>query len=397
MHPRLVPSPTLAEVFGPGVAYVPRRSPNLVGWSPTGVGQIDFLTGLQVSLAGGMPYVACAATVTAQALELCAEAGLPLDAELHTYRAVGEYLPLLSELMRGGYRLATQRVHPESEVHPESACPHPALLRHLNDKGTMTDLVSGDWLPVRRVLPVAELPEASALLANDRPVVLKASTGSPSGGGNGVWICRTASEVKAARAALSSGERVVIEEHLDIAASICIHGVVYPDGSTALLGAAEEITANGRWLGNWHDAPGDDIPETVVAVVRDIVAEASRRGYRGITGIDVARLTDGTWRVLDLNFRVNGSTAGAWLRDAIERTRGRRVLRGRTWTCAAGFEALIRVARGAVQRGTLIPNGFYDPAACEMGGLARVGGLLIGDSRAEIEEEIRRLQREGLE
>ena len=396
MHPRLVASPTLAEVFGPGVAYVTRRSPNLVGWSPTGVGQIDFLTGLQVGLGGGIPYVACAATVTQPGLELCAEAGLPLDAELHTYRSVDEYLPLLSGLIRRGYRLANQRVHPESEVPPESACPDPGLLRRLNDKGRMTDLVSEDWLPVRRVLPALEMPDASTLLANGRPAVLKAATGSPSGGGHGVWICRSTAEVETARAALSGEERVVIEEFLDLDATLCVHGVVYPDGSSALLGAAEEITANGRWLGNWHDAPGDDIPESVLAVVSDIVAEAARRGYRGITGIDVARLTDGTWRVLDLNFRVNGSTAGAWLRNAIERNRGKRVIRGRTWTSAGGFEALIRVARAAVRRGTLIPAGFYDPAACEMGGHARMGGLLIGDSRAEIEAEIRRLLSEGL-
>ena len=49
---------------------------------------------------------------------------------------------------------------------------------------------------------------------------------------------------------------------------------------------------------------------------------AAARGYRGIAGIDVAFLEDGPPRVLDLNFRVNGSTAAAWLRSAVERERG---------------------------------------------------------------------------
>ena len=57
---------------------------------------------------------------------------------------------------------------------------------------------------------------------------------------------------------------------------------------------------------------------------------------------------------------------------------------------------MLRVVRAAVGRGTLIPLSLYDPDACEMGGAARVGGLLLGKSRAEVEEEERRLAAEGL-
>jgi hypothetical protein len=235
------------------------------------------------------------------------------------------------------------------------------------------------------------------LLAEGAPVVLKASTDKPSGGGHGVWICRTSEEVDAARTALAGEERVVIEEFLDIDRTVCIHGVVYSDGSTALLGAAEEIVRNGRWLGNWHDVQADDVPKPVRAQVHDIIAKAAAAGYCGIAGIDVARLSDGTWRVLDLNFRVNGSTAGAWLRASIEATRGSRVMQGRGWACRAGFEALVRLVGDAVRRGTLVPFGLYDPAACDAGGLARVAGLVLGESREAIAEETRRLAGEGLE
>jgi len=383
-------------VFGPGVAYVPRRSPTLPGYSPRLPGQIDFLTGLQVGIAGGMPYVASAATVTPLSLELCAEAGLPSNAELHTYRSVPEYSALIARLIDRGYRLANQRVHPESEVPAHAACPAPDLLRGLNDKGRMGDLVGAEWLPGRRVIPAVDLPESSRLLAEGTPVVLKASTDKPSGGGHGVWICRTSTEVDAARAALAGEDRVVIEEFLELEVTVCIHGVVYPDGSVALLGVAEEIVQSGRWLGNWHDAKGDDVPEPVRAQVDEIITRAAAAGYRGIAGIDVARLSDGTWRVLDLNFRVNGSTAGAWLRASIEATRGTRVMQGRGWACRAGFEELVRVVRDAVRRGTLVPSGLYDPSACDAGGLARVAGLLIGESREAISEENRRLAGEGL-
>ncbi|HKP30455.1 MAG TPA: hypothetical protein VJU15_13670 [Gemmatimonadales bacterium] len=392
----LRPVTTLADVFGPRVAYVPRRSPNLPGWSPPLPGQVDFLTGLQVGLAGGMAYVVCAATVTPPAVALRSEAGLPVDAELHTYRSVAEYLPLLTRLMDKGYVLANQRAHPEAEIPPHGAHTSPSLIAELNDKGNLDALVPAALVPFRRTLPVADLPEASALLADGRPIVLKAATHKPSGGGHGVWICRTPSEVAAARGLLAGDERVVVEEFLHIDTTVCVHGVVYPDGRSVLIGSAEEIVREGRWLGNWYDAQGDAVPAKIRAVVLGIMTDAAARGYRGITGVDVARLRDGTWRILDLNFRVNGSTSGVWLREPIRKERGAAVMLGRGWSCKGGFERLCGVVRSAVRRGSLLPLGFYDPDAGDMGGLARVSGLLLGESREALEEESQRLIREGL-
>jgi hypothetical protein len=387
---------TLAEVFGPRVAYVPRRSPNLMGWSPPLPGQVDFLTGLQVGLAGGMAYVACAATVTPPGVALRAEAGLPVDAELHTYRTVAEYLPLLTRMMGEGYLLASQRAHPETEIPPHGAHTLPSLVAELNDKGKLADFVPDALLPARRTLRVAELPESSALLPDGLPIVLKVATHKPSGGGHGVWICRTPADVDAVRALLDRDERVVVEEFLDLEKTVCVHCVVYPDGRCALIGAAEEIVRDGRWLGNWHDVAGDATPATVMSAVRGIVASAAARGYRGIAGIDVARLVDGTWRILDLNFRVNGSTSGAWLREPVRQARGAAVMLGRGWSCPQGFDQLCRVVQGAVRRGTMLPLGFYDPGAGDMGGLARVSGLLLGESREAVEAENGRLLGEGL-
>ena len=392
----LTPVTTLAEEFGPRVAYVPRRSPNLMGWSPPLPGQVDFLTGLQVGLAGGMAYVACAATVTPPGVALRAEAGLPVDAELHTYRTVAEYLPLLTRMMGQGYLLASQRVHPETEIPPHGAHTQPSLVAELNDKGNLADFVPAALLPARRTLRMAGLPEASALILDGRPIVLKVATHQPSGGGHGVWICRSPADVDAVRRQLDRDERVVVEEFLDIAATVCVHCVVYPDGRSALIGAAEEIVRDGRWLGNWHDGAGDATPAEILAAVRNIVVSAAARGYRGIAGIDVARLVDGSWRILDLNFRVNGSTSGAWLREAVRQARGVEVMLGRGWSCAEGFDQLCRVAQGAVRRGTLLPLGFYDPEAGDMGGLARMSGLLLGESREAVAAENHRLIIEGL-
>jgi hypothetical protein len=394
---RLAPSLTLVDLFGPGVVYVSRRSPNLHGWAPTAPGYVDYQAGNQLTIAGQIPYVASAGVVTPRALALLADAGLPVEADLHVYRSSSEYLDLLRRLSARGLRHATQRPHPEEEIPPAASLIHPDLQRNLNDKGRMADVVPAAWLPPRRLLEVSRLPSAEDLLAGGEPVVLKAATPLPSGGGHCVWICRTPADVEVARAALLRERLVVVEEFLRIRRSVCVHAVVLPDGTARVSGVAEEVCgADGRWLGNWLDAEADALPAEVLDVVLQIVRAAAARGYRGIAGIDVAFPENGPPRVLDLNFRVNGSTTAAWLRDGVQRERGLGSMRLRGWACQRGFNELLRIARAAMERGALVPLCLYDPAVCEAGGLSRLHGILTGPSREAVREEERRLSAEGL-
>lgn len=396
MFPALVPRHTLAEVFGPDVAYVARRSPSSRGWYTSPPGHLDFQTGTLLALGGGIPYVVSAACVTPDALALSAEAGAPVNATLHTYRSEDEYFGLLSRLAAQGLRLATQRPHPEAEVTPASAVVNRSLIERINNKGCIADFVPEEWLAPRVVYAVAELPPAETLLASGEPVVLKVATGFPTGGGNGVWICRTPADVERARAACASEGFVVVEKYLSIARSVCVHAVVVADGSCSIPGVAEEICRNGKCVGNWLDPAGDAVPGEVLDVVSRVATTASAHGYRGLAGVDVALCQDGSLRVLDLNFRVNASTGGVWLRPAIERTRGVLTMRRGTWTGEGGIAAMLRVVRAAVRRGTMVPLSIYDPGAGEAAGLPRMGGLLLGSSREEVEEEARRLAEEGL-
>jgi hypothetical protein len=394
---RIVPSLTLADLFGPGVVYVPRRSPNLHGWASTAPGVVDFQTGNQLAIAGRIHFVASAGVVTPPALALLEDAGLPVEADLHVYRSSAGYLDLLRRLTARGLRHATQRPHPEEEVPPTASVVSADLQRDLNNKGRMADVVPAAWLPPRRLLEVSELPAAEDLLVGGQPVVLKAATPLPSGGGHCVWVCRTPADVEVARAALRRERLVVIEGFLRIHRSVCVNAVVLADGTASVTGVAEEVcSAEGRWLGNWLDAEADAIPTDVLDVVLRIVRAAAARGYRGIAGIDVAFSEDGPPRVLDLNFRVNGSTAATWLRDGIERKRGVGSMRLRSWACERGFDDLLRIARAAMARGALIPLCLYDPAACAAGGLPRLHGILAGPSREAVHTEERHLAAEGL-
>jgi hypothetical protein len=357
----------------------------------------DFQTGKQLAIAGRIPYVANAGVVTPPALALLEEAGLPVEAELHVYDSSDEYSDLLRWLTARGLRHAVQRPHPEDDVPSAAAVVRRDLQCDLNDKGRMEDLVPAAWLPLRRLLEVSEIPRAEDLIGGGRPIVMKAASRLPSGGGRCVWICRTAEDVEIARAALCRERFVVIEEFLRIRRSVCLHAVVLPDGAVSVAGFAEQVcSADGRYLGNWLDTEADALPPEVVQVVLQIVQGAARRGYRGIAGVDVAFPEDGPPRVLDLNFRVNGSTAAAWLRGSIERKRGAGSMRLRAWACESGFDDLLRIVRGAMNRGALIPLCLYDPAACAAGGLPRLHSILSGPSREAVREEECHLAAEGL-
>jgi hypothetical protein len=394
---RLVPALTLADLFGPGVVYTSRRSPTLLGWAPTAAGVVDYQTGNQLAIAGRMPYIASAGVVTPPAIALLADAGLPVEADLNVYRSPADYLDLLRRLSARGLRLATQRPHPAAEIPLATSLVRADLLCDLNDKGRMEDLVPADWLPPRRLIEVSKLPPAEELLAGGQPVVLKAATPLPSGGGHCVWVCRTTADVELARAALRHERLVVIEKFLRLRRSVCVHAVVPADGTASVVGSAEEVCGpDGRWLGNWLDAEADPLPTEVVQVVLQIVRAAAARGYRGIVGIDVGFPEDGPPRVLDLNFRVNGSTAAAWLRGSIERREGVGSMRLRSWACERGFVDLLRIARRAMERRALIPLCLYDPAAASEGGLPRLHGILTGRSREAVREEEHRLAAHGL-
>ncbi len=348
---------------------------------------LDFQTGNQLAIAGAIPYVVSAGAVTSAALALLEDAGLPVDADLRTYFSIGDYRELLRRLSDEGLRYATQRPHSEEEVPPEAALVNLEVQRALNDKGRMEEIVPAEWLPRRRRAATADLERAAARFDGGGPIVIKAATPLPSGGGYAVWICRSPEDLAAARAALGREPHIVVEEFLAIRRSVCVHVVVDTDGAASVVGFAEEICReDGRWLGNWLDAESDDVPEEVARVVLEIGHAAAARGYRGIAGIDVAFLEDGPPRVLDLNFRVNGSTAAVWLREGIERHRGAGSMRLKSWACEAGFDRLLAVARREMENGALIPLCLYDPSASESGGLARLQGILHGPTRDAVRE-----------
>jgi hypothetical protein len=120
-------------------------------------------------------------------------------------------------------------------------------------------------------------------------------------------------------------------------------------------------------------------------VAQDVVRRAAALGYRGIAGIDMVLSSDGRVYVLDLNFRVNGSTAAVLLSPALHEERGPCLMHLRGFKGAGSANEMALIARGAVARGQMIPMSLFDAeAAGHRGGASILRALVLGPDRDAI-------------
>jgi hypothetical protein len=120
-------------------------------------------------------------------------------------------------------------------------------------------------------------------------------------------------------------------------------------------------------------------------------------GYRGVAGFDVALTTEGELKVLDLNFRLNGSTAALLLYPSASKAFKSPVGRLQFLYGKASFAQLARVVREAIAARFFLPLCIYDPtASIEPRSSPSVCGIVLGQSRQEVAAKLRYLNTQGL-
>lgn len=383
MNRPLRPILTLADVYGPRRVYAPRAHPMTCDWISRDAMLLDALTGNQLCVAGAMPVVCSAGSVVPAATDLLAESGIAPAASPLIYRGAVEALGQVARAAAGGAKVVLQHAYPPGALPPEAQWIDPQLLAYLNNKANLAELVPAPHVPRRMVRP------RDALFAGpDRPkppVVFKCATNLSTGGGAAVAVCRTDLDIADAARTFDHCADVVVEEYLSIARNPCLHYAAMSDGTVRYLGFADQdITDAGRYRGNWI-ALGEELPERIV----DLGLVAARRGadlgYRGFIGIDVAMLDDGRALVLDLNFRVNGSTAPILLAPAILDAFGQGTLHFRTFTAQCSFDDMIRAARATRQGDRLFLLAAFDPtAAGHPGAPPRLVALVRAESQNQV-------------
>jgi hypothetical protein len=313
------------------------------------------------------------------------EAGLETGTHTHVYRGEDDAIERARELAAKGERLVVQHAYPTGILPPGALWMDASLLAYLNNKANLRELVPDGQRPCR------EMRSYAAIFGDGGggpalPIVLKVATDLSTGAGVAVAVCRDDRDVAAAAQRFAGcADALVVEEYLPIARNPCLHFAVMPDGVVRYLGFADQdVTDGGRYCGNWMEL-GEVLPRRVVDMATAIVKRGASLGYRGVAGIDMAILDDGQILVLDLNFRVNGSTAAVLLAPAIRGALGPGLAHLRSFTALNSLERMTRVLRDAVRDGQLIPLAMFDAdAAGHAGKPARLSAIVLGGSKEEV-------------
>ncbi len=371
------------EIYGGGLAYSGFAPPGANRWLPNDPAFLLTITANQLVVAGDMPILCAAGTVSEVGMELLREAGFLTPTHLHTFNQAHDYTNRLNSLVDAGLRIVIQHVHP-LEILPAASCwIAPTLLSWLNDKGNLAELTPPIGTPQRSVFS----PDTTNryLPSLSFPFLLKAASLQSTGGGAlDIHICRNQYDLERGMEIMQASERVVAEEWLSAQRFLCLNYAIGPDGGIRYLGGAEIINDadgcyRGNWLGERFKPSGSSI-----ALGRKIAEQGSKAGYRGCLGIDMAELPDGRPLAIDLNFRVCGSTVPLLLFQAVSQATGAVVAKYRSWSREGSFNDFIKSARQAMRSGFMVPLGSFDPLPHGYKGPAKISGLLLGENVQEV-------------
>lgn len=372
----------MADVYGPARVYMPRAHGQNCRWVCPEPALLDARTGQQLCIAGAMPIVCSAASVRPAGLELLAEAGITPAISAHAYDHERQALEIAIQMAQRGNKLVLQHAYPPGVIPQDALWINASLLSYLNNKGNLSELAPAAHVPPRTSVSytVAFLNRRPKL-----PVVFKVATGMSTGGGVAVSICRSDDDIADAARRFLSCDQIIVESFLDIIRNPCLHYVVMTEGEVRYLGYADQdVTGAGEYVGNWLQLKSV-LPKEIVEIGMVIVRRASELGYRGFVGIDFAILSDERAIALDLNFRLNGSTAAVLLAPGISQAYGAGWVHLRKFVSTRGFGGMIAAARSAVRRGKLLPLATFDPQAAGFPDQpVQLSGLVLGDSREDI-------------
>ena len=385
------PEFVLSDFYHSECIFNPRSSFQKFGWVTTDILGSDFPTGVPLPINGTLPVICSSAVCSSRSNRIFGAAGLPDFAHTITYNNESDFEAILAECYQRNKSVIFMHQHPEAERPRELYWIDPDLLGQLNNKARLSEFVPDQNLPERIVLPVSELPD----ILNSGfscPLVLKGAANMPSGGGQAVAIVRTIQDLQLARTRLEIGEQIVAEEFLSIEENYCVNYAT--DGrQTFLLGCCEQITNEaGQYMGNWISLDCHP-PREVIEVGFEIMQRAASRGYVGVAGFDIVRDRRGRILVLDLNFRLNGSTpALMWQNRLLSRSGQKSVGRVIRLKYQASTDPDFSLLQELVDCGWLFPLMVYDPQASPYGfDEVRVMGILFGSSRYHVEHRLQKL------
>lgn len=390
--PLLKPALRLSDIFPATHTFNPREpyggNPFVAEDAPAS----DALTGGQLSLTGDLRVLCHCGVATEGVLGLVSRAGFDYEGRRNLYSGEDTYLSLLAESKPG--TVIFQHAHPPEMADPGLSCIPYSTLTALNDKSSLAALAPVSATPRRQIMRTSGPAAARRWAALPVPVVLKVPSHHSLGSGEGVRICRDKASLRNAVDAFARARAVIAEEFIEITENWCVQFACLPGGFVQYLGTAEQIVdQNGRYMGNWISAP--DPPRAVIDLAGEIATRGTARGYLGIAGFDVVAAADGRILVLDLNFRVNGSTAGLLYRESLHDIHGPVEIMFRILRDSRGWEHACEAVADDICAGRILPfAGYHPPPGSEAA--ARISVLATGPTRRDVTSTIASLRQRGL-
>jgi hypothetical protein len=248
----------------------------------------------------------------------------------------------------------------------------PGLTVRLNDKARLPELT--DRIPRNECLTPTAFAADAWRARWPLPFVVKLT--EPSGGGDGVALCRREAELTIARARFA-GRPVKIEQYFrEIRNNYNLQLQIGPDGGIAYLGGSVQRVWSGQHIGNCIDLHWE--PPAAVARVCDQAARAAAAlGWHGVCGLDLIEDGAGEVWLIDPNFRLNGSTPFLLLRDLLTTRHHRPYLRTGYFHYPGSPTEMFDRFRQEIEAGDLIPVGaHYDPRE---DGITRLYAAAVSD------------------
>jgi hypothetical protein len=390
--PLLKPTLRLSDIFPATHTFNPREPYGGNPFVAEDAQASNALTGGQLSLTGDLRVLCHSDVATEGVLGMINWAGFDCGDHRDLYNGQDAYFSLLTGCKPG--TVIFQHAHPPEMADPGLSCIPYSTLTALNNKSSLATLAPASATPKRQIMPTSGPAAAQMWATLPVPVVLKVPSHHSLGSGEGVRICRDKASLRNAVDDFQRAEAVIAEEFIEITENWCVQFACLPGGLVQYLGTAEQIVdPNGRYTGNWISAP--EPPQAVIDLGGEIATRGAECGYLGIAGFDVVAAADGRILVLDLNFRVNGSTTGLLYRESLRDVHGPVEIMFRILRDSHGWAHACEAVTDDIWAGRILPFAGYHPAPGS-GAAARMSVLATGPTRSDVTSMVASLRRRGL-
>ncbi|UNC92230.1 hypothetical protein [Candidatus Contubernalis alkaliaceticus] len=378
---KILPVVTLFDIFGKDFILNSRASSSDYRWLPK---NLDFLTGPPLTIAGNMPVICSYSVAAEDVITLMKSANLEVNPILHVYRSYKEYRDLAAYFLSQKKKIVFNYPHPSSEFNKEGYWIDPKLVKFLNNKANLERLVPKEHVPKRIIVHPSEIIK-TANKFNKLPLVIKAATDQPTGGGCDVIICKDRNDINNAWDYFQTCSTVVLEEYIEINQNYNLQFAKTINHQIIYLGASQQISnPTGHYLGNWL-VKNNEPPGLLIQLGRLIMERACSLGFMGIVGFDIVISKENRVLAIDLNFRINGSTPALLLKESIFKIHNASVLLSRSWKPNMNWNKFKLTCQNAIESGYLIPISIYNPLVdSNSHSIPHISGILIGSSKEDI-------------